>query len=314
MSLVDTLSLLENSIGVADVLNREFSNFPRSIISYLKSSASFAPGSSLAPEWREAKGISFLENYLCISDQPRDAGSDDEFPGYHLGSKMIRSMPLAVWTGGRVGTPERGVPIEVVIGHWERPDIERFASHYQGQDTRRSQRLLECHEWIYHDLFSTFMDWNGIWDCVRCRLEDLDHEVHDQLGTSNILGRMRNLNKAVATNIMLREALAVQKNSLDTFMEFVTQNKDSFRSVSNVEFLKRGKELLKALEHYKALANGNQEQLQNLVSMMVAMEQISQGQSVGRLNLLAFTFLPLSFIAVSISMYSQSAMETYNII
>ena len=147
------------------------------------------------------------------------------------------------------------------------------------------------------------MDWNEIWDAVRDRLSELDHEVHRQFGSGNILGRMQGLNKATATNIMLRETLNVQKNSLETVIEMVKKNRDSGgtvqETVPEMAFMKRGNELLKALEHYWALANGNKEQLQNLVSMMVSLEQISQGQSVGRLNALAFTFPPLSFVAVS---------------
>jgi len=212
-------------------------------------------------------------------------------------------MPLAVWTGAHLHPNstwnERGVPLVLVVGNWDRGHINQFITHCRGvcgEETRLT-RLMRCNAWIYHDLFSTFMDWNGIWDAVRDRLGELDYEVHHQLGTGNILERMQMLNKATATNIMLRETLNMQKNSLDTVMEIVNKNRDN--GSHHHAFMKRGKELSKALEHYWALANGNKEQLQNLVSMMISMEQISQSSSVARLNLLAFTFLPLSFVAVS---------------
>jgi hypothetical protein len=273
--------------------------FPKSVLKYIESWNAFALGSSLAPEWQENFGISFLENYLRIEHESPDI--EDEQPGYHLGTCKIRSMPLAVWTSGHLESRSRRIPLVMVIGDWDQSNIMRLVHHCAEScgDVTRLHRLMECHEWIYHDLFSTFMDWNGIWDAIRDGLGELDHEVHHQVGTGNILARMQGLNKATATNIMLREALNVQKNSLKTVMELGEMNRGSDGTRHKIVFAKRGNELLKALEHYWALANGNREQLQNLVSMMVSLEQISQGQSVGRLNVVAFTFLPLSFVAVS---------------
>ena len=132
-------------------------------------------------------------------------------------------MPLAVWTGGQLETESGNVPVIIVIGDWDQASIMRFVRRCEGSygEATRLHRLMKCHNWIYHDLFSTFMDWNEIWDVIRDRLSELHHEVHHQFGTGNILGRMQGLNKATATNIMLRETVKVQNNSLETVMEMV---------------------------------------------------------------------------------------------
>ena len=72
----------------------------------------------------------------------------------------------------------------------------------------------------------------------------------------------------------------------------------------------------KALDHYEVAAETNLEQLQNLLSLVreppstftidenanplvgLNIETVVQGQNVARLNLFAFVFLPLSFVAV----------------
>ncbi|KAF8849535.1 hypothetical protein BDZ45DRAFT_752649 [Acephala macrosclerotiorum] len=308
----DATSFIEHVEGLGTILGREFPQFPKPILSYIKSSNAFASGNSLAPQWQNNCGLSFLENYLRIeSESPDD--SEDQLPGYHLGTFKIRSMPLAVWTGGHLGAKQRSVPVVMVIGNWDQQDIMQFVRHYEGprREEMRLRRLMESHEWIYHDLFSTFMDWNEVWDNVRDRLGELDYEVHHRLGKGDILGRIQSLNKATATNIMLRETLNIQKNSLDTVIKMVTKNRDTAGIGHSLAFVMRGEELLKALEHYWTLAHGNKEQLQNLVSMMLSLEQISQGQSVGRLNILAFTFLPLSFVASIFGMTQFTISPTW---
>ncbi|TVY90708.1 hypothetical protein LAWI1_G002622 [Lachnellula willkommii] len=297
------LCLIEYTEGLATVLDREFPQFPKPVLSYIKRWNAFAPGTSLVPQWQDDAGLSFLDNYLRIEyESPEDP--EDEQPGYRLGSCKIISMPLAVWTGGHLETRSRSIPVVMVIGDFSQADVNYFVRHCGGSsgEATRLHRLVQSPEWIYHDLYSAFMDWDEVWDAVRDRLGELDHEVHRQFGTGNIFGRIEGLNKATATNIMLRETLKVQTKSLKTVIKLVKKNRDISRNKQNIEFVKRGDELLMAWDHYLALANGNKEQLQNLVSMMVSLEQISQGQSVGRLNVLAFTFLPLSFVATIFGM------------
>lgn len=269
--------------------------------------SAFAPGSSLTPEWRNSSGLSFVENYLRVDDRGTKYGSEAELPGYNLGYARIRSMPLVVWTGGTLahltisGATE--IPMIFVIGDWDVGEVMTFVraceSNYGGET--RLQRLAKCREWIYHDLYSTFSDWIDVWDTARAHLGDLDRQVHAQIGTSNILERMRRLNKATAANIMLREARGTQARSFEIVKSQMLKasTRQTGSSALQEDFRNRCTEVLQALDHYSVLARGNQEQLQNLMSMMVSLEQISQGQSSVRLNILAFTFLPLSFAAVS---------------
>ena len=243
-----------------------------------------------------------MDNYLHMANAARISSLETGVHGYELGVLSIRSMPLAVWTGGRLS----GVPIIMVMGQWDVSDVMKFIRHCEGdcrRDKTRYRRLQECPQWIYHDLYSTFTDWNDIWDAVQINLEELDQEVHELLGTGNVLERMRKINKAIAANIMLRESLAIQGNSLQAVNKLAESRWSESPNKVQLQFMERCKEMFTSLDHYSVLATGNLEQLQNLVSMMVSLEQIAQGNSVARLNILAFTFLPLSFIAVSISFF-----------
>lgn len=165
---------------------------------------------------------------------------------------------------------------------------------------------------MYHDLYSAFNDWNGIWDAASSHLGELYENVYKQVGSRKVLKRMQDLNKATATNIMLRETLGMQNKSLQVITKMAKRH---YRDGNHLEapgydeFLERCTEMSDSLEHYAVLAKGNEEQLQNLLSLMVSMEQISQGQSMGQLNILAFTFLPLSFMA-SIFGMTQFTMAT----
>lgn len=139
---------------------------------------------------------------------------------------------------------------------------------------------------------------------MRGVLDECAAEVHDEMLSvgRGILSRMRRLNKTTAATIMLREALDMQGKS----MAFVHQQArglwldfdDLAKDEAQGAFLARCEDVGRALEHYEVLAKGTMEQLQNLLQMMISLEQIAQVQSVGRLNSLAFTFLPLSFVAV----------------
>jgi len=283
-------------------LEKPFTSIPTALLSYTATRNAFGSGTSLTPEWRQTSGLSFVDNYLHMANAARISSLETGVHGYELGVLSIRSMPLAVWTGGRLS----GVPIIMVMGQWDVSDVMKFIRHCEGdcrRDKTRYRRLQECPQWIYHDLYSTFTDWNDIWDAVQINLEELDQEVHELLGTGNVLERMRKINKAIAANIMLRESLAIQGNSLQAVNKLAESRWSESPNKVQLQFMERCKEMFTSLDHYSVLATGNLEQLQNLVSMMVSLEQIAQGNSVARLNILAFTFLPLSFIAVSISFY-----------
>jgi hypothetical protein len=197
-------------------LQKQFPSFPKALLSYIGTLTAFGRGTALMLEWRNreipASGLSFVDNYLHMTQAAGVFTTEAGARGYTLGSSRIRSMPLAVWTGGGVAE----IPIVVVMGHWDIVDVMKFVRHCEGDcgGGNRYQRLKECPQWIFHDLCSTFTDWNEIWDAVQMHMEDLDQEVHELLGTSGVLGRVRRINKATAANIMLRESLAMQEKSL----------------------------------------------------------------------------------------------------
>lgn len=151
----------------------------------------------------------------------------------------------------------------------------------------------------------TFTDWSGIFDAARRAsiLGALDEAVHEQVGTSNILERMRRIDRVTVTNIRFRESLGIRQHSLQVIRKSAEKRLEEISKQApdsaSARLTERCMEVSTSLDHCSILAKGSLEQLENLLSMMASLEQISLGQSIGCLNVLAFTFLPLSFIAVS---------------
>jgi hypothetical protein len=118
--------------------------------------------------------------------------------------------------------------------------------------------------------------------------------------------------------ISLRELLRIHKESLKTVknrIDSLQANEDLNYSIQNMHA--RFTDAFGLLDYYDLTATALLEQQQNLLSLVSLspqnfqstflillkafnLETIHQGQAVARLNALAFTFLPLSFVAVSL--------------
>ncbi|PMD42306.1 hypothetical protein L207DRAFT_580972 [Hyaloscypha variabilis F] len=191
----------------------------------------------------------------------------------------------------------------MVFGKWSTQDAALVSKHYSSGASKRWDRLIVAPEWIFHDLNSIFGDWNHIWRLSARVLRDRSLEVNDESFTGNVLQRMRRQNRAMATNIWLRECLLIQQSSVKEIISYGPGQYSEFDSLTKdfaeTSFMNRCSQVEKSIAHDLLIAHGILEQLQNLMTMIISIEQISSGQSVARLGFLGFVFLPLSFVAAS---------------
>jgi hypothetical protein len=274
--------------------------FPTSLIKYLGSVGALSPGSSTVPMWNEDCKLSFVHSYVRLV---KEAHHRKHQPMYPLVDSEVQSHPFAVWSGGTLGDRK----VIMVFGKWSAADVLQLSQHYSHR--RRWERLVACHEWIYHDLLTVLSDWTSIWNAAAGELRDRSSEVNQETFTGNVLQRMRRLNRAMATNILLRESLLIQQSSLKEIIALAPERYVEFRGLeedaAEISFASRCNQVDRTLSHDLAVVQGILEQLQNLMAMIISVEQISTGQSVARLTYLGFVFLPLSFVAVSrLSQYS----------
>ncbi|KAH8586963.1 hypothetical protein B0O99DRAFT_694995 [Bisporella sp. PMI_857] len=292
---------LVNCLGSSEVRWDSFDNFPPSLLNYLRSTGAFSPGSSTVPEWDDIHKLSFVHNYVRLVKDPLLRQSQ---PMYILADAEVQSWPFAVWSGA----VSRSSSAVLVFGKWLTSDVLRVQQHYSSQ--RRWQRLAACPEWIYHDLNIILSDWVGIWNAAAWELKDRSIEVNKENFTGNVLQRMRRLNRAMATNILLRESLLIQQNSLKEIIYLAPERYLEFRCLeqdaAEVGFISRCNQMDKALSHDLLVVQGILEQLQNLMAMIVSVEQISIGQSVARLTYMGFVFLPVSLVAAIFSITTIS--------
>lgn len=222
----------------------------------------------------------------------------------------------------------------MVFGKWTIEDVSLVCDHYGDTTGERWNRLSSSPEWIYHDLHSIFSCWSSIWALSTAELRHRSLEVNNENFTGNVLKRMRRLNRAMATHILLRECLLIQQSFIKEVKalgarqyegvdEHILQNRFSSHPVPDDEdilqerfmsrrrvqvdveilqdrFLSRCVQVEKLMVHDLLVVQGILEQLQNLMTMIISIEQISSSKSVAMLGYLGFIFLPLSFAAVSL--------------
>lgn len=262
-------------------------------------------------------GLSFVQNYVRLLDDSNRHSSRNSrnlkkaAALYHLDRNEIYSWPLAVWSNGRLEEDNNSsrVPIIMVFGKWSTQDVALVHQHYGAGARERWSRLAAAPEWIFHDLNSIFGHWNRIWRLAARELRNRSLEVNDENFTGNVLQRMRRLNRAMATNILLRECLLIQEQSMKEITSYASEQYINFDSLAKdsaqTSFTCRCLQVEKSIAHDLLIVHGILEQLQNLMTMIISIEQISSGQSVARLGFLGFVFLPLSFVAASLLQRSK---------
>jgi hypothetical protein len=286
--------------GDTFTMHNSFGPFPPSLIHYINSKSAFSAGSSTVPQWDSESGLSFVHRYVRMKSQETKSEGDDVVPMYPLLDQEIYSKSCAAWTGAIFDVGYKKIPMILVFGELSVSDIFQIEAHYRS--LKRRNRLLACPEWFYLDLLSSSSHWRNIWGLAVDELGERSTEVNRGHWSGSILQRMRRLNRAMATNLMLRESLHIESNSIkevceraaDTYASFQGLGKDGFQ----VAFISRCQQARKSIEHDLLVAQGILEQLQNLMAMVVSLEQISQGEAVGRLGVLAFIFIPISWVAV----------------
>ncbi|KAJ5762010.1 uncharacterized protein N7511_005392 [Penicillium nucicola] len=183
--------------------------------------------------------------------------------------------------------------------------LPRLESHLAGpENTWRLSRLLHSPLWIYIDLFQSCGDWSEVWSVALRDLARRDAQAYQASLCPSTLHLTRRLHRAISNVITLRENLRLHISSMERFLGFVTGGRVEWcaASVEGDEgytdtLAERTREILMDLEYHRDTSVVVLEQFNSLLSLVFNTETVTQGQAVARLNVLAFAFLPLSFVS-----------------
>ncbi|KAJ5593335.1 hypothetical protein N7537_010239 [Penicillium hordei] len=173
-------------------------------------------------------------------------------------------------------------------------------NHWGGiENSWRMNRLLRCPLWLYIDLLQACGHWSDVWGVAAHDLAWRNTQAYRETSRSSTLRLTRRLHKATSNVITLRENLRLHISSTEQFREYVEKKQyqpfpmpDDYQTTLS----ERTGELLQDLRHHWATSDVILEQFKSLMSLVFNTETVAQGQAVARLNLLAFAFLPLSFV------------------
>ncbi|CAG8893389.1 unnamed protein product [Penicillium egyptiacum] len=174
-------------------------------------------------------------------------------------------------------------------------------NHWGGENAWRMNRLLRCPLWLYIDLLQACGHWSDVWGVAGHDLAWRNTQAYRETSRSSTLRLTRRLHRAISNVITLRENLRLHISSTERFQEYAQKKRypslpmpmaDDYQ----VALSERTAELLQDLHHHWATSEVILEQFKSLMSLVFNTETVAQGQAVARLNLLAFAFLPLSFV------------------
>ncbi|KAF2808065.1 uncharacterized protein BDZ99DRAFT_72226 [Mytilinidion resinicola] len=147
------------------------------------------------------------------------------------------------------------------------------------------------------DLQFVFSDWSRVWNKMRESLSKCHSQIHGDVDTPPLLDLTRKLHKDASRVIALREQLCVHSGAVARFLGLVNFQAAQAPS-SQLSALKyRVKECQDVMTYQEETSQVILRQLENLFSLAFNTETMMQGQTMARLNVLAFAFLPMSFVA-----------------
>ncbi|KAJ6092720.1 hypothetical protein N7486_008009 [Penicillium sp. IBT 16267x] len=179
----------------------------------------------------------------------------------------------------------------------------------------RMNRLLRCPLWLYIDLLQAYGHLSDVWGVVGHDLAWRNMQAYRETSRSSTLLLTRRLHKATSNVITLRENLRLHISSTELFQKYVQKMKRSqslpMPDDYQVPLRERTSELLQEFRHHWATSEVILEQFKSLMSLVFNTETVAQGQAVARLNLLAFAFLPLSFVTGIFGMTTWTISATW---
>ncbi|KAL5044376.1 hypothetical protein BDW71DRAFT_209380 [Aspergillus fruticulosus] len=283
-----------------DALDSELNGFPRDLFSYLNLEKGQGPSTAVRPSYdAEKEEFSFLLNYLSASY----GLTEQNVPtmDFEDGTITIQGVAALILSASRLD--RNRYPDEPVIILWlaSLGLLPRLDKYLAGPDNSwRMNRLLHCPLWIYMDLFQACGDWPRVWDVARRDVARRDAQAYEDSLRPSMLHLTRRLHKAASNVITLREDLRLHIASFERIQDHISQRTIGpwpLRAPFRATLAERAADLLDDLDHHWETSGVISNQYNSLLGLVFNTETVAQGQAVARLNVLAFAFLPLSFVS-----------------
>ncbi|KAI5796415.1 hypothetical protein EDC01DRAFT_651448 [Geopyxis carbonaria] len=205
------------------------------------------------------------------------------------------------------------IKYQTIIVHIDCPDLvglaekvlDRMENHWKQRLCRRWERLNLEPLWIFCDLFVVF-EWNNTFKTLSTELGKMNKGILNQ---SSIIDQTQSLHKLVGITISVSENLRIQTlvaESLKKWLKKATKNPESTIACHN-----RIYNISQKLASHRHTADVLRQQFQNMIDLKFNMVAISQGAVVGRLSLLGFIFIPVSFVATIFGMTEFHGSPVY---
>ncbi|KAL4999786.1 hypothetical protein BDV10DRAFT_183934 [Aspergillus recurvatus] len=296
-----------------DTLDSALNGFPRDLFGYLKLEKGQGPSTAVRPFYDDEKEeFSFLLNYLSASH----GRTEQNIPtmDFEDGTITIQGVAALILSASRLD--RNGNDDEPVIILWlaSLGLLPRLDKYLAGpENSWRMNRLLHCPLWIYMDLFQACGDWPGVWDVARRDVARRDAQAYEDSLRPSTLHLTRRLHKAASNVITLREDLRLHIASFERIQHHISQRTTGpwpSRAPFRATLAERAADLLDDLDHHWETSGVISNQYNSLLGLVFNTETVAQGQAVARLNILAFAFLPLSFVSgiFGMSTFSVSAV------
>ncbi|KAL4901984.1 hypothetical protein BDW74DRAFT_181141 [Aspergillus multicolor] len=296
-----------------DTLDTELKGFPRDLVNYLSSGKGQGPSTAVRPSYDDEKEeFSFLLNYLSAS-QTR---TEHNVPTMNFDDGMvtIHGVAAQILSASRLDRQKHAEEPMIVLWLASLMLLPLLDKHLGGlENSWRMNRLLHCPLWIYMDLFQACGDWPGVWDVARRDLARRDAQAYEDSMRPSTLHLTRKLHRATSNVITLREDLRLHIASFKRIRDHITKGSMG-PWPSGAPFkgtlIERVADSLDDLNHHWETSEVILQQYNSVLSLVFNTETVAQGLAVARLNILAFAFLPLSFVAGIFGMttFSTSAI------
>ncbi|KAK4150239.1 hypothetical protein C8A00DRAFT_37158 [Chaetomidium leptoderma] len=292
---------------IAEPFERTIPGFPTGTFARVKDEHSVLPN------------LSTQNSFYCVTEHVETWARDPSSPHrrrVELGANEARRLPIAVWSrlrgASKVAVPggereysptiilccEPGTSVPQRIKHFYRSKSGNAA---QGSHDRRWQRLESYAFWVYADLFTIFTNWDSTWEAATRNLSSSSQGLFDGRQRRQIMENTKSLHRDTAATIDLRGSMRLQKFSIKYLHDAIARlapRPDTASASSRSALVDRLQNMLVRLDYYELASQTLLSQQQNLLSLALNTEAVSQTQAVNRITLLGFVFLPLAFVAV----------------
>ncbi|CZR49523.1 uncharacterized protein FPRO_15882 [Fusarium proliferatum ET1] len=229
-------------------------------------------------------------------------------------TRSAKPVRIFYWTceaGGLPDFPDR--PFALLCVESENRMEDRIEDHFL-ENPRRWNRLTHSLHWLVVDVFFIFNKWDGVIEATAEALTTMEVVVY--LRTLPIMFIARLIHRDIGTLIELGEYTQLHQAIIEQVAESIKRNtshKDQDTSLSRDvdSLLHRIGEIQMSFKHVDVSMGKMQKQLENLLSLAFNTETIEQSRILGRLTVLAFVFVPLSYVAALFSMQGTTFPTEY---